>query len=369
MVEATQEPRGWDLSSTCRGLQEAAKAHARRIAHAETGAQALAQVLSAQARGKFGADHPPGQALLDALAAARAVEPLKQLGAKLLEAPDWGAWLAGVEAPPPAPDDSPEYSNDEDIDLEPEQPFIELTMQTGAVAGKKLIIQCRLQKWYQPEIGEVLYHEARRLEKRFKIPVQMVVMLMWPSADGPNVTGRYRAIDPLKRKIDFRYEVRRAWEMPPEEMLNSISTMMMIPLAKGAKQRMPELIRSMRERLARRKKPRDHELAWTAFYWAMGMVCTLEEANALLGDLLPLVQGTKDYKKAYGHAFQRGYGPALAEGPLLAVRELIGLQAKQRFGDDPARRTALDSVNTLPALKAIAGRVATATDWANLIGG
>lgn len=244
-----------------------------------------------------------------------------------------------------------------------------MTAQFVAIGGEKMLMQCRLQKWYQPDIGEVLYEEATRLERQYKMTAIMAVVLMWPSSDGPNVTGRYQATDKSGRKIDFRYEVKRAWEMPAEDALKSISTMMLVPLSKGAKDRMPELIHLMKQELAKIKpEPKVLGTLWTAFYWAMGMVCTLEEAHAALGDVLEFIRATPDYKNAYGSAFRRGYAEALNEGPILAVRDLVKQQASRRFGDDPASLTALEAVGNLFELKAIAGRIPAARNWTDVLG-
>src|SRR5207249_1450864 len=98
---------------------------------------------------------------------------------------------------------------------------------------------------------------------------------------------------------------------------------------------MPELSRLTQEILARKQlEERVVEAAWAMFYWSMGMICSREEAHALLGELLPMIQATTDYKKAYGSAFRRGYSQALGEGPVLAIRDLVRQQATQRFGED-----------------------------------
>jgi hypothetical protein len=51
---------------------------------------------------------------------------------------------------------------------------------------------------------------------------------------------------------------------------------------------------------------------------------------------------------------------------VLAIRDLIGEQATQRFGDDLALRSALNEVSSLENLRAMAGRVRTATSWSEL---
>jgi hypothetical protein len=45
------------------------------------------------------------------------------------------------------------------------------------------------------------------------------------------------------------------------------------------------------------------------------MIRTRAEAQALLEDLLPMIQATTDYNQAYGSAFRRGYSQSLGAGP------------------------------------------------------
>jgi hypothetical protein len=165
----------------------------------------LARVLALQARRKFGSKDAAGEALLDALACARAGDVLRRLGLFLLDASGWVDWLAGIEPPPPAAEEFPEFAREEEIDLEPEPAFIEFTARF-ATAREPMIVHSHLQQWYQPDLGELLYKESRRIEERFKIRPMMIVVLLWPSADGPAVTGRYRGTNASGRKVDFRYE-------------------------------------------------------------------------------------------------------------------------------------------------------------------
>jgi hypothetical protein len=365
----TKELRGWELSSTCAAIDVAGAAFGRQIALAESGAIALAQVISMQARKKFGTDDPAGEAKLDAFAKASAVDGLKQLGESLLDASDWTEWLTGIE-PHPALDPFPEFARDEEFDPEPEHPCFEMTAESESSTGDKTILRFRFQKWYQPDLGALLFKDACRLEARFNAPVTMVVFLLWPSADGPGITGGYQGTDRTGRKVDFQYKLWRAWELPPEQGLAGLGTMLLVPLSKGAKDRMRELIQLTRERLEELQPSASTlDKVWGSFYFGMGMSCSLEESHSLLGDLLPMIQSLPSYKRAYANAFNEGYAAAIADGPLLAIRDLLIRQAGRRFGDDPACRAALESITSLEVLKTIARRVLTAAGWSDLLAG
>src|SRR5438876_765961 len=104
-------------SSTCRAVEEAGKAAGRAYGLAEAQARELARLLNRQAKQKFGGADPAGRETLDGLAQAFACDRLEELADRLVAAPSWAAWLAGVAVPPPAPG-LPDYTRDLEIDLE-----------------------------------------------------------------------------------------------------------------------------------------------------------------------------------------------------------------------------------------------------------
>ena len=67
--------------------------------------------------------------------------------------------------------------------------------------------------------GRVCLYNAA-LFSRFCVPVHSVVILLRPSADDPNITGRLAYTgQPRRGKLDFRYEVIRIWEIPARRLL------------------------------------------------------------------------------------------------------------------------------------------------------
>jgi hypothetical protein len=98
----------------------------------------------------------------------------------------------------------------------------------------------------------------------------------------------------------------------------------------------------------------------------MGLTCDLDEAHRALGDVLPLIQDTKDYRDAKGHAFLEAYSSAQQEGRLRAGRDLVLRQAARRFGPDAEADAAITTIAEPAELDAMAERVLTADDWASL---
>jgi hypothetical protein len=367
-TSADETHQGWMQSSTCRAVDAAGKAAGREYGLAEAMSRELARLLGRQAKQKFGSADPAGAATLDGLAQAFACKPLEELGERLLTASGWADWLASVVVPPPAPG-MPEYTKDLEIDFEPSGPSIDTHLQVGRRGGGEAIIHLRFQKWYQPDLDRHLFEESRKLERKFGKPVMVFVFVMWPPAEGPGMTGRFEETD-AKGKVQrvFTYTLRRAWEMAPEEVTQTPGTMLLAPLTRGSKQRMPEIVQLIKNGLDQPTvDAKGRAMVWDAVYWSMGLVCDLEEAHRALGDVLPLILNSPNYLSAKGHAFLEAYSPTQREGPLLAARALVLRQATRRFGERPGAAEALAAVPTVEELEVLAQRVLTAADWSSLL--
>jgi Domain of unknown function (DUF4351) len=354
-------------SSTCRDVETAGREAGRAYGLAEWKSRTLARLLNRQAKQKFGSADTAGQEALDGLARAFACDQLEDLAERLVTASTWVDWLAGVTLPPPAPG-WPDYTKDLDVDFEPsEEPSIDTHVQTGMPGGGKALIHLRVQKWYQPDLDRYLYEESRKLERKFGTMPLVAVFLMWPPAEGPGMTGRYeekRAAGKLKRV--FTYKIRRAWEMTPEEVTQSPGTMLLAPLTKDSRKRMPEIMQMVTTGLDKCKADaKMRGMVWEAIYWSMGLICELEEAHRALGeDRVAFIQATRGYLQAKGQAFLGAHAATQHEGPLAAARALVLRQATRRFGSVPAE--ALEAITSLEELESLAGRVLTAADWPTL---
>jgi hypothetical protein len=359
---------GWMQSSTCRAVDEAGKAAGRAYGLAESRSRALARLLNRQAKQKFGNADPTGRATLDALTQAFACNLLDELASHLVAAPGWAEWLAGVTVPPPAPG-LPDYTKNLEIDFEPSGPSIDTHMRAGMAGGGEAIIHLRIQKWYQPDLDRHLYEESRKLERKFGKMPMVLVFLLWPPAEGPGMTGRFEECDAKgKVKRVFTYTIRRAWEMEPEEVTHSPGTMLLAPLSKGARQRMPEIMHMVNKGLDQSKADvTTRELVWGAVYWSMGLICDLDEAHRALGDLVPFIHNSRHYLSAKGHAFLEAYSAAQRDGPPAAARALVLRQATCRFGEVPGAADTLAAITALEDLEALAQRVLTAADWPSLL--
>jgi hypothetical protein len=361
---------GWMQSSTCRAVEEAGRTAGREYGLAEATSRALVRLLSRQAKQKFGSADPAGRATLDALAQAFACKQLEELAGRLVATSSWAEWLAGVAVPPPAAG-LPDYTKNPEIDFEPSGPSIDTHMKAGLKGGGQAIIHLRIQKWYQPDLDRHLFEESRKLERKFGTMPMVFVFLMWPPAEGPGMTGRFEERDAKgKVKRVFEYTIRRTWEIEPEEVTHSPGTMILAPLTKGSKQRMPEIVQMIKKGLDQGKvDAKTREMVWDAVYWSMGLICDLDEAHRALGDVLPFIHQSRNYLSAKGQAFMNAYSEAQGEGPPAAARTLVLRQATRRFGELPGAADTLAAITAPEDLEALAQRVLTAADWPSLFAG
>lgn len=82
------------------------------------------------------------------------------------------------------------------------------------------ILDLNFQSGRDPRLpGRICLYNAA-LFSRFYIPVHSVVILLRPSADDPDLTGRLAYTgQPRRGKLEFRYEVFRIWEIPARRLL------------------------------------------------------------------------------------------------------------------------------------------------------
>ncbi len=356
---------GWRQSSTCRAIEDEGKSAGQAFGLGESGATTLVRVLTHLGRQKFGREDAVIKAKLEALEAGHALAELTTLGERLTTAPDWPSWLGEVVAP--TPPIYPDFAKNLEIDFEMCAPSID-TYHRANSPDDEFTFHIRMQKWYQPELDKMMFEEQLKLKRRHNRRVETLVILMWPSADGPEITGQYVGPDESGAVQSFKYILKKAWEMEPEDTYAGISTMMLTPLTRGAKERMPELFANMRQLVKKQKvKAETLNVFWTCIYWTMGIVLEKDRVEAIMADLMPGVRTSKDYRSSLGHAFEEAYGKATTEGPAIALRELIARVGTVRFGSESQVASRLEAIDSADELEAKAKRLTTAMNWEEML--
>jgi hypothetical protein len=325
----------------------------------------LGRLLLRHGRRRFG---PPAQAqqrLVDVLVERAGLSILEQARDRFLNVPGWTELLAGLEVPLERPAD-PYYVKPFEIDPEPPAPSIdEYARVSTKSSGDPSIIHIRFQRVYQPNLGEILYKDSKRVQAERKCPVTSVVILMWPGADGPAITGTYA----IPSGGTYTYTVTRLWERDVEEMFGSVATAVYAPLSKFAPECLPEIIRRMDDYIeANATDEKMRSALWVVVYSSMGLRYSAEQANQLLASQLPYILEREECRSTMSEGFHAGYSEGEQEGAIQALRGWVEALGSQRLGAPPPLvAQALTANTSRDRLEQLAARVLKGANWQEVL--
>jgi hypothetical protein len=310
---------------------------------------------------------PPAEdqcALLETLVDRVGLPQLELALERALRVPDWAGLLAGLAAPAQRPAD-PDFLVPTDFDPTPMPPSIdEYARVTMKATAGPAIIHLRLQRLYQDNIGSVLYRESKRLAAEHRCPVQTVVLLLWPGADGPAMTGEH----PIPTGGTFRYALTRVWEQGPDGMFDSLATVHLAPLARFAPERLPEIVRRMEEVIETKCREEEKGRAWLVAYGNMGLRYPAEQVHALLAHRLPFIHQLEECRRIKSTGYHAGFTQALGEGALQVTRRWALTLGGQRLGEPPPGVPAgLETIRDLGRLEQLAARALKGASWQEVL--
>jgi hypothetical protein len=325
--------------------------------------QQLGKLLLRHARRRFGPPTTVQSAQVDTLIQKSALRSLEEGRDRLLGVTDWDELLAGVAVPAERPAD-PLYLVPFEFDPEPMPPSIDEFARVTTPAGPA-IIHIRLQRLYQENLGAILHKEAQRKQAEHHCPVQTVVLLMWPGADGPAMTGEYD----LPTGGTFHYHLTRLWEKDPDEMLQSISTACYAPLGKFPPERLREIVRRMEEVLdTKTRNEEERGKVWVVAYGSMGLRYSAEQVNALLAHKMPYIYQRDECRSMISEGYYAGFSQGLEEGALQAARQWVLTLGGQRLGAAPTEvPQGLAQIRHLDRLEQLASRALKGATWTEVL--
>jgi predicted transposase YdaD len=203
---------------------------------------------------------------------------------------------------------------------------------------------------------------------RHQLPVLSAIVLLRPEADGPELTGHlsYEAI-PGRGRVDFRYEVLRVWQEPPERFLNAGPGLIpLAPVAKVTKHDLPEVMEQMKLRL-RQSPPEERKKVLMASYIMMG----LRYPQALIDQIM---KGVEDMEESvtYQAIIRKGEAKGLAkgkmEGAIEEARSILILLGTERWGKpSPTMIRRLARIHNRETLEQLTKQVLHANSWKELL--
>jgi predicted transposase YdaD len=220
------------------------------------------------------------------------------------------------------------------------------------------------------------------LSVRDGLPVESVLVLLRPEADGRALSGQLtygRAERPPR--LTFSYEVARLWELPAERILSGgLSTLPLAPLAKLEPTELPQLVEQMAERLEQEAGPAEAGELWAATYALFGLRYSAALAEQLLKGVRDMresvtYQAILAEGRAEGEEIGRVEGlvegrvEGLVEGRAQEARRLILALGERRFGSPSASvRASLDGIGDPETLERLGQFLLDASSWDDLLG-
>lgn len=277
----------------------------------------------------------------------RAVKPFNATTKYLLEL-DPVAWLRYVRLP----GTGPASVMNSDVST-----VVAETDKVIRVAGPSpWLAHLELQSSRDPTLATRLHAYNALLYRRHGLPVRSVAVLLRPEADGPELSGHLRhALPDGEVYLDFRYAVVRVWQQSVNEVLDGgLATLPLAPLAAGAEDSLPMVMRRIDERVAREATPDIAALLWTSTYLLMG----LRYPHDLAKEILRTVTWLRDSST---------YQALVAEGRATEAREILIRLGRKRFGPPDRRvRAALERLDDLGRLEQLTERLLEVGSWDEL---
>jgi hypothetical protein len=197
------------------------------------------------------------------------------------------------------------------------------------------------------------------LDYRHDLPVRSVLVLLKPEADSPQLLGLIERSWPGETPYaTLRYDILRVWQVPAEQLLaGGLGTLPLAPLGAVAPADLPDVVCRLRDRLTASPESRwVHELG-TASFLLLGVRYSDEIAEVLMGDFMSFLEGNSTT-----------YDAILRKGALKGRREMLLRQGRVRMGaPDKKIIAAVNSIDDLERLDALAERVLVAGSWAELL--
>lgn len=222
-----------------------------------------------------------------------------------------------------------------------------------------------MQATYERRLGRRMLRYNVLLDDRHDLPVESVVILLRPRADGPEITGNVqRRRRDGRVYLSFEYTVVRAWQQPVDRVLGGgLATLPLAPLADVQRDELPSVIRRMDGRLRHEAKPSEAAMFWTATYLLMGLRYPVELTHELL-------RGVRNMKESvtYQAILEEGRTKGVEEGSLEEARSILLRLGRKKFGA-PGRQitVAIGRLDDRTRLERLTERILDVSSWDELL--
>jgi hypothetical protein len=243
-----------------------------------------------------------------------------------------------------------------------------LTLEADKVlrvdANAPWLLHLEYQSTYDWRLPRRMLRYNVLLEHRHAVPVESMVLLVRPLADGPGMTGREQLRLPSgKQYLEFTYTVLRLWEIPPERFLEGGPGLMPLALVAHVREHeFPGIVRRMEVKATAELPPSQVGDLWSAAFILMG----LRYEPGFIEHLLKGVTGMEE-SSTYQLLLRRGEERGLEQGRERLASSLYHLGTR-RFGEPSARVCGvIDAEHDLDRLTRMLDRILDVESWRDLL--
>jgi predicted transposase YdaD len=198
------------------------------------------------------------------------------------------------------------------------------------------------------------------------LPVESIVFLLRPEAQGTGFTGALQYQTPGGKGVDFSYHLIRVWELPVERLLaGPLATLPLAPISQVEAAALPGVIVRMQSRIIAETPVSEHEEWWGSVALLMG----LRHKMVAIRELLKGVGGLEE-STFYQEAFGNGIAIGEVKGRSGEARTLLLRIGSKRFGPaTEAVEAAIQAIETIETLESLADRLLEVETWEELLRG
>jgi hypothetical protein len=229
------------------------------------------------------------------------------------------------------------------------------------------LVQLEFQSTRDARLVARMHLYSTLLDRRHRLPVQSVLVLLRQQADARSLSGIYeRRLPRGAPYLTFRYHVVRTWEQPVEPLLaGPLSTLPLACLVGLSASETGEVLRRIEARVRQEAEPATAERVRASAYLLLG----LRFPDDVIDDLLQgvgVMAGALRVSSTYQKILREGAAEARAEA-LARSRELLVRLGSKRFGPpDEAVRDAVGQLTNPDRLEQLAERVLDVSSWDEL---
>jgi predicted transposase YdaD len=245
---------------------------------------------------------------------------------------------------------------------------------------KPWIMHVELQAGRDVNLEDRAHTYSALLHSHHQVPIQTVLVLLRPVADGPELTGVYEQKHHDGEVYDsFRYHVVRVWEQPVDLLLASgLTVLPLAPVSDVQEEKLAGVLMAIVERLAKETGPEEAATLWNATRILMGLRYSEEKVDSIIEGVSAMLFGIRGIeessvyqgilKKGEAKGRDEGRDEGRVEGAVDEARKTLLRLGLKKFGPpDEQISGRIAEITELDRLHALLDRILDVSSWDELL--